>query len=353
MNVNLVRIGLIGTGGMAKWHAKRFKEIKGARLTACCDIVPGRAEEFARKHGIPAAYTSLEEMLDREPLDGVSVVTPDHAHAGAALAAIRRGLHVMCEKPLADNLQDAKKMYRAARKAGVLTAVNFSYRNAPATQRAAELVAQGRVGRVLHVEGCYLQSWLVGKYWGDWRQAEGFLWRLSVRHGSLGVLGDIGVHLYDLVDFVVGPFGVLNCDLPVFKKDPPRVGRYVFDANDSMLTTVRFCNGAHGVLHASRWATGHANTVALRVYGDRGALDLNLDRPAEGALRMCAGRDVDACRWQSVACLPVPDTYQRFVTSIRTGRQGQTSFEGAVRIQAYLECSMAAARKGGWVPVRA
>ena len=343
----MIRLAIIGTGGMAHAHAQRFQAIKGCRVVACCDVVAGRAEAFAKKFGIPAAYDDAEAMLKKERLDGVSVVTTDRAHAPCALAVIKHGVPVMCEKPLADNLANARRMAQAARQKRLITAVNFSYRNSPATQKAAELVAAGKLGRIIHVEGSYLQCWLVGKGWGDWRKTEAFLWRLSTKHGSAGTLGDIGVHLYDLASFVVGDFAELACELKTFDKGVRRIGPYVFDANDSMITTVRFRNGAIGTLHSTRWATGHNNTVALRVYGTRGGLDLNLDRPAPETLRVCVGADVDKAKWQPVPCPATPDMYQRFVAALRTGKQGQTSFEGGARVQSYLEHSMISARKGG------
>ena len=349
-----IRLAILGTGGMANGHARRFNDIKGCKLVACCDIVPGRARAFAEQHKIPASYEDANTMFRKEKIDGVSVVTIDKAHAPAALAAIRNGVHVMCEKPLADTLANARRMAAEARRRKLLTCVNFSYRNSPATQKAAELVAAGKLGRILHVEGSYLQSWLVSHSWGDWHTKEAFLWRLSTRHGSAGTLGDIGVHLYELASFVVGDFAELSSIQKTFDKGVRKIGPYVLDANDSVVTTVRFKNGAIGTLHTTRWATGHANTVAIRVYGDKGALDLNLDRPAPDTLRLCTGKDIDKNLWQPVKCPPTPDMYQRFVTSLQKRKQGQTSFEGGARVQSYLEYSArSAARQGAFLKLPA
>lgn len=348
----MIRLAIIGTGGMAHGHARVFQSIPGCRIVACCDILPEKASRFAEEFKIPAAYSNVDVMLDKETLDAVSVVTTDRAHCAPSLQAIDRGLHVMCEKPLADSLRNAQRMADAARRKGVLTAVNFSYRNSPATQKAAEIARSGKLGRILHVEGTYLQSWLSSCVWGDWKKSPALLWRLSARHGSLGVLGDIGVHLYDLTHFVVGDFAELACELKTFDKGVKRIGEYVFDANDSMVTTVRFANGAIGTLHSSRWATGHANTVTLRVYGDQGALDLNLDRPAASQLRVCLGpKAVVKAQWQDVKCPAVPNMYQRFITAIKTRKQGQTSFTGGAKIQAYLEKSMQSAKIGRFVKI--
>ena len=334
---------------MANAHASAFGGIEGCEIVTCTDIVPGRAREFADRHGIPTAYEDTNEMLDKEQLDAVTVVASDDAHMECSLMAIERGLHTMCEKPLATSLVEARKMADAARKAGVLTAVNFSYRNSSATQKAAEMIAAGAIGRVIHVEGAYLQSWIASKYWGDWHTKEAFLWRMSTRHGSLGVLGDIGVHLYDLITFVAGDISEISCDLRTFEKDVMALDDYVFDANESMVANAHFASGALGSLQTSRWATGHANTVSMSAYGDKGAIDLNLDRPAPETLKACLGENVDSLAWENVECPDTPNMYRRFVESIRAGRQGQTSFEGAVKVQACLEASLRSAESGGYV----
>lgn len=349
----MIRLALIGTGSMARIHAERFNEIRGCRICACCDTLPGRARSFADTHGIPRAYESPEEMFDSETLDAVSVVTPDRVHAAVSLAAIERGLHVMCEKPLSDTLEDAVRMEAAAGEKGVLTAVNFSYRNQPATQKAARMVSSGRLGRIMHVEGSYLQSWLTAAYWGDWHTTPAWLWRLSTAHGSMGCLGDIGVHLYDLATFIAGDIAEVDCRLETFSKDVPRIDDYVFDANDSFVSMVRFKGGALGALHSSRWATGHVNSVSLRVFGEEGSLDLDLDRPAPERLRVCIGRKArDKAIWRAVTCPAVPDMYQRFITSIRTGVQGQTGFSGARKVQRCLNASVESDRAKTSIPIK-
>ena len=348
----MIRIGIVGTGGMAHGHAHSYLAMPDCRLVACCDVDRAKAEAFAHKHGIPAVYDDAAEMLARERLDGISIVTSDNAHAPVALLAIRRGIHVLCEKPLAANLREARAMASAARRAGTLTAVNFSLRNVGAAQKAAQIVASGKLGRLKHVEGHHLQSWLAAPHWGDWRKTPAFLWRMSTRHGGGGVLGDVGVHLYDLAYFLAGEFAQVACELKTFDKGVKRIGPYVLDANDSMITTVRFRHGALGVLHASRWASGRANWVGLRLYGETGGLDLDFDRPAGDQLRVCLGpKAMVTMQWQAVKCPATPSVYERFVTSIRTRRQAQTSFAGGAVIQAYLDASFRAARRGGFVPV--
>jgi len=337
---------------MGQGHVKVFQSIKGCRVTAVCDINYEQARAVAKERNIPSAYGDVAEMLDREKLDAVSVVTNDCAHRDPCLLAAERGLHVMCEKPLATNLKDAQRMAEVARRKKIITAVNFSKRNAPGVQRAAELVRTGKLGRVIHVEGSYLQSWLVSDAWGEWRKTPRLLWRLSTRHGSGGVLGDLGVHIYDMASFIAGDFAALCCEMKTFDKGVKKIGEYVFDANDSVVAAVRYRNGALGTLHTTRWATGYANTEALRVFGDKGALDLNLSRPAEQQLLGCFGRkDIDSGSWKPVKCPAVPTTYQRFITAVRTGKQGQAGFDVGVKVQAYLEYSRISAAKGDFVSI--
>ncbi len=175
----MIKLAIVGTGGMAHSHAKAFSAIKGCKLVAACDVVRERAQAFADKHGIPEVYADVDEMLAQSKMDAVSVVTPDAAHAAISLKAIAQGKHVLCEKPLATHYGDAKEMADAARLAGVINIVNLSYRNASAIQKAHQLVQQGALGRIMHVEASYLQSWLSAKHWGDWHSSPAWLWRLS------------------------------------------------------------------------------------------------------------------------------------------------------------------------------
>ncbi|MCC6579835.1 MAG: Gfo/Idh/MocA family oxidoreductase, partial [Phycisphaeraceae bacterium] len=269
----MIRIGVIGTGGMAKGHAKLFQEIKGVKLVACCDVLKERAQAYANEFGIPTAYDNYEEMMDKEKLDGITNVTPDRFHAQVALAVIKRGIHLLSEKPLASTLADAKKMCAAAEKKGVINMVNFSYRNAAALQKVSAFVRGGGIGELRHVEASYLQGWLVSKGWGDWRTSDALLWRLSTRHGSAGTLGDIGVHIYDMTSLICGDITEINCTLRTFDKGVKnnRVGDYIFDANDSFVSQVTFAGGAMGTIHSTRWATGQPNSLRVRAYGTKGA----------------------------------------------------------------------------------
>jgi predicted dehydrogenase len=340
-----VRVALVGTGGMARHHVENFRAIPGCRLVACADVDRARAEAFAVTHGIPRAFGDLTSLLREAPCDAVSIVTPDRFHLPLTLEALRAGKHVLCEKPLALHRRDARRMLAAAVKAQRIHMVNLSYRNWPALQAVARRVRAGDLGELRHVEASYLQSWLVGNYWGDWRTSPTWLWRLSQRHGSLGVLGDVGVHIVDFAMFPAGPIRSVSCQLKTFPKAPGnRIGEYRLDANDSAVLTVEFANGALGAIHTTRWSTGHKNRLYLKISGTEGAVEIDSER-ATDRYRLCHGPDVHTGRWREVRCKPTPTNHRRFIQAIKTGVQDQPDFGDGVLAQAVLDASFASAAK--------
>lgn len=353
MSVRKVRVGIIGTGGMAHAHAKHFRELPGVVLAACCDVDESKAQKFAADHEIPEVYTDYREMFRNAPLEAVSSVTPDAVHAEVAVAAAKAGLHILSEKPLAVSVKEGRAMLRAVRRAGVMHMVNFSYRDAPALQAAATRIQRGDIGRVMHVETSYLQSWLCSRGWGDWRTSSQWLWRLSTEHGSAGTLGDIGCHLYDATALLAGPIRSISCRLETFSKGVRgnRVGEYVLDANDSFVSTVQFAHGALGAVHATRWASGHLNSLRFRVYGDAGAIEVDLDHSLR-EIRMCRGaRNLDRAQWRSVRVPETPNNYRRFVRAIRTGEPDPSDFANALQVQACLAASIRSHEENRPAPV--
>ncbi|MGO9309364.1 MAG: Gfo/Idh/MocA family protein [Spirochaetia bacterium] len=343
----MIRLAIIGTGSMANTHAKSFSLMRGVRLAACCDIEPAKARDFAARWKIPTWYTDPGEMLAAETLDAVSVVTVDSAHAPVSLAAIARGLAVLCEKPLATSLADARRMRDAARARGVVTHVNFSHRTARCAQAASSFIRAGGIGRVLHVEASYLQSWLVQDTWGDWKTTDSLAWRLSRRHGSAGALGDIGCHIYDLTAFLCGDISEISCRLATFDKgvDGNRLGAYVLDANDSFVSTVKLAGGGIGTVHATRWATGHLDSLKIKVYGDEGAVDVDLDRSTEVYGRAKAKRGRSMPSWEDVKAPKTPSQYERFVAAVRRGASDESDFAHGTSIQACLDASFTSDRR--------
>jgi predicted dehydrogenase len=346
----MIRLGVIGTGGMARWQAQNFQKIKGCRLVAACDIVKDKVEAFGRDFGVAAVYTDLDRMLSEVEMDAVTVVTTDAAHAPTTLKAVGKGLHVLCEKPLAVNYPDAKKMAHAACRKGVINMVNLSYRNSAAIHRAHELVQKGAVGSVKHVEAGYLQGWLSGMDFASKGLGSGALWRLSSRHGSKGVLGDLGVHILDFASYPAGDIVAVDCKLKTFPKAKgDRYGEYVLDANDSAVILAEFAGGAVGAIHTTRWATGQSNSIRLRIYGDRGAIVVDLDQ-SYTELQLFERKGGGKSKWRTIKCKQTPSIYERFIKSVRTGVNDQPDFARGAAIQKVLDACFESDRRGR--PVR-
>ncbi|OEO30431.1 oxidoreductase [Devosia insulae DS-56] len=333
-----MRMLILGTGGMAAQHAKHFAAIEGVTLVGGVDVDPNRLEKFNTTHNIPNGFASLDAAIAWGEFDAVANVTPDSIHHATSIAALKAGKHVFCEKPLATDATKAFEMVDVAEKSGLINMVNLTYRNVAQLQKAREIVLSGAIGAVKHVESSYLQSWLVSKAWGDWRTESQWLWRLSRKHGSNGVLGDIGVHILDFASYGSGlEIEHVFARLKTFDKaEGNKIGEYELDANDSFTMAVDFDNGALGVIHASRWATGHMNELRLRVYGEKGGVEVQ-HRHDGSRLRVCLGDNVESGTWEEMEVPPVPTNYQRFAEAVKTGKMQEPSFRHAAELQKVLD----------------
>lgn len=347
-----VRLAVLGTGGMANHHASEYKKIRACEMVAAADVDRERVETYCETHGIPNAFVGVDDLLAWGEFDAVVIVAPDAYHAPLSIQCLKAGKHVLCEKPLALNHGEARKMVAAARKAGTINMVNFSYRNWPVIHAAAKLVRNGRLGELRHVEASYLQTWLTSKCWGDWKESPNWLWRLSTKHGSQGTLGDIGVHILDFTTYPAGPISDVFCRLKTFPKAPRnRVGPFHLDANDSVTMNVSFANGAIGTIHTTRWSSGHANRLYLKISGTKGSIEIDSERSTE-TYRICAGRDLDKLEWKEVKAPKVLSNYQRFIKAVQTGVQEQPDFARGAEIQKILDSCFESDAAGKPVRIR-
>ena len=343
-----VRLLILGTGGMANNHAEKFKEIEGVTLVGGIDTRPDQLTAFCDRHGIAGRFGSIDEAIAWGQFDAVTNVTPDAAHYPTTLPFLAAGKHVLCEKPLATNEADADAMAAAAAKAGVVNMVNLSYRNVAALQKAAAMVREGAIGQVRHFEASYLQSWLTQPAWGHWDRESPWLWRLSTKHGSKGVLGDVGIHILDFATFIAGQSAAeVSCRLATFHKAPgDQIGEYPLDANDSATMQVVLENGALGTVAATRFASGHLNDLRLRIYGDLGGLEVSYENNVS-RLRACLAPDLQAAEWHEVDAPVLASIYQRFIAAIRGEAVADPDFARGASLQRLLDRAEQSAGQGG------
>ncbi|TIR02076.1 MAG: Gfo/Idh/MocA family oxidoreductase [Mesorhizobium sp.] len=338
-----MRLLIVGTGGRANRHAIEFSKITGVKIVGAVDVEAARLKAYAAKYDIEHAFASLEEAITWGQFDAAANVTSDRAHYPTTIALIAAGKHVLCEKPLAENYEQAQEMATAAERAGLIAMVNFSYRDEAILQKAHDMVLSGEIGNVRHLDGSFLQSWLV---FAEWKNDPKWLWRLSTKHGSNGVLGDLGIHVLDCAAFAAGsPIERVFARLKAFEKAPDnRIGEYELDANDSLAMTVELENGAMGVIQASRWATGFSNELKLRLFGDKGALEvLSTWTPTSESsiLRACLGENIHSGVWREIAVEELAtNIYSCFVKGVETGKNVEPSFRYAANLQRVVDLAI-------------
>jgi predicted dehydrogenase len=288
-----LRIAMIGHGFMGAAHsqgwrnAPRFFDLPA---TPRMDVLVGRsapaARDAAERWGWAETATDWREVVESDDIEVVDIVTPGDSHAEIAIAALDAGKHVLCEKPLANTVDEAEAMADAAARAaqrGVFAMVGFTYRRVPAATLARDLVAAGRIGAVRQVRASYRQDWLA--------DAEApMTWRLDKSRAGSGALGDIGAHAVDLAQFITGESitevsGVLQTivgERPLLAETRGLSGtastqRGSVTVDDLALFTARFASGVLGSFEASRFATGRKNALRIEVSGSEGAIAFDLE----------------------------------------------------------------------------
>ncbi len=253
-----LRTGIVGCGGIAQTHAKALASLPESVFSACCDIDEGRARAMAAQYGVPHIFTDVRTMVRSGTVDVVLVCTPHPTHVDAVVAAAEAGVHVLCEKPLAVDLESADRMIEAAERAGITFGGIFQRRFWPAAQRIRRAIDDGTLGRLTLAE-CQARIWRPREYFA--RDAWRGLW--STEGG--GALMNQAVHIIDLFQWYMGPiteiFGYA---------ETLREGNYI-DVEDTVVATVRFASGAMGIIEAATTVGPKDLGFKVAVHGSTGA----------------------------------------------------------------------------------
>lgn len=277
-----LRLGMVGGGrGAFIGGVHRI----AARIDGQWDLVAGalssdpqRAAQSAVDLGIDPArsYADFADMARAEAarpdgIDAVAIVTPNHMHVAPAIAFLQAGIHVICDKPLAASMDEARQLETVAAGSGKLFVLTHNYTGYPLVRQAREMVARGDLGTIRSVHVEYAQDWLAEPAGADNKQAD---WRTDPARAGGGAIGDIGTHALNLACYVTGEAPThLAAELSSFVP-----GRRVDDDAQVML---RYASGARGTLWASQVAVGNENALRLRVYGDKGGLEWAQESPNE------------------------------------------------------------------------
>ena len=306
-----LNVGLVGAGFMGKAHVVAYSNMPKLFwpapampvLKTICDIVPEIAEDSRERFGFEKCCTDWREIVNDPEIDVVSVCTPNNAHAPIAIAALEAGKHVICEKPIASTLADAKAMADAAAKAaekGIISLNAYQYRRGPAIVLAKKFIDEGSLGEILNVRCTYLQSWSADP-------DSPLSWRFQKDIAGAGTLGDIASHVIDIAQYLAGDIDEVVSMMKTYITERPvqeggvdllgtvKLGadapRKAVDVDDEDSFLVKFKSGASGSIEATRNAWGRNNFITVELHGTLGSVYFNYERLNE--LQVCWAKDPD------------------------------------------------------------
>jgi predicted dehydrogenase len=354
------RAGVVGTGWWTELtHLPGLRSRADVELVALCGRNPARLAALADRFAIPERYVDWRELIARAHLDVLTIVTPNVLHHPIARAALEAGVHVICEKPLAMDVGQARELAALATARRRASLTFFTHRALPAAARVKQLVEAGFLGRPLHASATYFT-------YSHLKAGKAASWRMRRAEAGTGVLGDIGSHLVDLVRWWLGDLTAVSAQWLTVTRERP--GGPV-DADEACFFLARLASGAQAVFQASKLVAGRGNFQRVELYGDKGSLvyeaEPGIDPTWTG--RVFAGRP-DRSSPEAVPLPPAltagfeagePEgrlaTYRRltdpFFAALEGGPPPSPDFGDGAAVQAVLDAVAASAERGAWVEV--
>ena len=367
-------IGMIGYGFMGKMHSYSYASLPfvyepppaRVRLVGVCAASEASRSLAMERAGYEFATGDYRELLDRPDIRIINVCTPNYLHKEQAMAAIRAGKHVYCDKPLALSASEAEEMAVLARQSGLTCQVTFQYRFCPAVLRARQMVEEGFLGDVISFRSVYLHS-------GYTDPKRPISWRMQREKSGSGALGDLGSHAIDLMRWLAGDIAGVQARLrTLVKQRPVSAGSSEMvpvTVDDHAIVELELANGALGTLEASRIATGTADDLRFEIHGTRGAIGFDLmdpnwlmvydDTRPGGAYGGERGWQRIECvqNYPKPAALPggkAPVGWMRFhiaaihsfVQRVVEGRPGEPSFDDGLAVQRIIDAAIASSESG-------
>jgi len=376
-----IRVALIGHKFMGIAHSNAFRNagmwadlpVRVTLKCLCADDTMKNLRTFAEKYGWESYDNDWSKVVRRDDIDMVSIAAPNFLHKEIAVEAAKNGKHILCEKPLANNLADAGKMLAAVQKAGVRHCCGFSYRFTPSLALARKLVEDGRIGTIYHVFVRYAQDWLVNPL-------SPMVWRLDKKIAGSGPLGDLSAHSIDATRFITGlKFKEVSGNLQTLIRERPlgagksgkSKGKVTVD--DVAQFLVNFEGGATGCYESTRFATGRKNYNTIEINGDKGSIFWNFEdqnylmfydntlSPVDAGFRKInVTHDLHPYKggwWPQGHGIGYADSFvievAEFVRSIAEDRPFSPDFEDGVRCQEVLEAVERSAETRSWVRIKA
>ncbi len=382
-----IGIGVIGMGWMGEVHSRAYRAIPDRfhesglfpRLVLCADQVEARAQAAQQRFGFERCTTDWRAVIADPEVEVINVAAPNGMHLEIIREAARAGKPILCEKPVGKDPRETVLSAAAAREGGVLTFVGYNYRWAPIVQYARQLVASGKLGRLTHYHGRFLNGYAA--------DPNGFLsWRFEQEYG-LGALSDLLSHVLDMAHMLAGPITRVSSDKEIFipRRPIPQPGggtHYDVGSSDGPMgevtnedyvnALVHFANGARGMLEACRIINGAKCDMSFEIHGTKGAMKWNMERmnelqlqwrndenPAEdGYTTLLSGPAHPFHRHFNPAWglnlgyddLKVIEAYN-FLRSVVSGQQGEPGFAEALAVAKVQQAIIGSWESGRWETV--
>lgn len=380
MSKQEIRVALIGHQFMGVAHSNAFRNATiwadiPAKITMkclCAKDTPESLRTFADKYGWEEIETDWRQVVARDDIDLISIAAPNNLHKEIAIAAAQNGKHILCEKPLANNLAEAREMLGAVEKAGVRHCCGYSYRFTPSLALARQLVQEGRIGQIYHVFVRYAQDWITNPNFG-------MVWRFDKKIAGSGPLGDLSAHSVDAARFITrlnfkevcGNLQTLIKKRPMNSNQPdgPK-GQVTVD--DVAQFLVNFEGGATGCFESTRLATGRKNYNTIEVNGEKGSIFWNFENQNHllfydntqsaqeaGFRKINVTHDVHPYGggwWPQGHGIGYADSFvievAEFIRAIVEEKPFNPSFEDGLKCQEVLEAVEQSANNRAWVTVK-
>jgi len=375
-------IGMVGYEFMGRAHSQAWRTVGRffdlpftPRMAAICGRNPALVAAAADRLGWAAWETDWKRLVERDDVGLVDVCTPGSSHAEISIAALEAGKHVLCEKPLANTVEEARAMAAAADRAaavGVRAMVGFNFRRVPAVALARELIAAGRLGTIRHVRGAYLASHMLDPELP-------LAWRLDAAQAGSGALGDLGAHAIDLAQHLAGDrIAGVSALTETFVRERPLAdgggARGPVTVDDAALFIARFAGGALGGFEATRFAAGHTEGLSVEINGELGSVVWELgalnrlrlfdatEEPATQGFRTIQVTRADhpyaGAWWPDGHTIGYEHTFTHEVRdllqAIADGHDPEPTFADGLRVQEVLDAVQRSAASGaGWTEVGA
>ena len=371
-----LRIGLIGTGFMGRTHSNGYNRVDNffpelsytPVLKVVCSRNESKVRAFAEQWGYESVETDWKAVIARNDIDAVDICTPNDMHAEIAIAAAEAGKMVLCEKPLARTLDEAKQMVDAVEKAGVQNTVWYNYRRIPAVTLAKQIVDSGKLGKIFHYRANFLQDWTIN---ANLPQGGEGLWRMDADVAGSGVTGDLLAHCIDTAMWLNGAIKDVSAVTETFVKE--RVHQLTgkmqkVNIDDACIFHCHFENGSLGLFESTRYARGHKALYTFEINGANASIrwdlhDLN-------RLEFFDNSDASIVKgWRSIHVTDADQPYMDkwwvpglgigyehsfihqvadFLKSLETGEPCEPTFKNAFETQKVCQAVLDSAASGSW-----